>query len=144
MSVPTPMIEYVQRDGAVLGIIIPPDVYTLSETHFPTQSHEFLQAGVLNWSAGRIVEPHWHPPRTRIVSQTQEALFVRRGEIRIEFYDNERRYVTFRRVGAGTVVVLLSGGHGLRAITDSEIVEIKQGPYNSEKDKVHILPKEQS
>lgn len=142
MDAPLPMIEYVQKDGVLLAVVVPPGLIEGAESRFVTEPHHFFQCGVLSWSAGRIVEPHWHPPRTRIVGATQEALFVRRGEIRVEFYDDERRYVTFRRIRAGSVLLLLSGGHGMRALVDSEVIEVKQGPYDPERDKIRFLPQE--
>lgn len=143
MPHPIPTIEYIQQDGAILGIVIPMGVGIEDPVFFATPPSESMQAGILRWTAGRVVEPHWHPSRTRIVYETQEALFIRKGSVRIEFYDESNRYVTSRQLEAGAVAILLSGGHGLKALTDAEVIEVKQGPYDSARDKVRFLPKEQ-
>jgi hypothetical protein len=36
---------------------------------------------------------------------------------------------------SGDVVLLSRGGHGFEMLEESEIVEVKQGPYESESDK---------
>ena len=40
----------------------------------------------------------------------------------------------------GDVVLLAFGGHGFEMIEESEIIEIKQGPYAGEMDKVRFEP----
>ena len=39
---------------------------------------------------------------------------------------------------AGDVVVLLSGGHSFTMLEPSQLVEIKQGPYLGEKEKIRF------
>jgi hypothetical protein len=41
---------------------------------------------------------------------------------------------------AGDVILLASGGHGFEMIEDSEIIEVKQGPYAGEMDKTRFDP----
>ena len=41
---------------------------------------------------------------------------------------------------AGDVVLLAYGGHGFEMIEESEIIEVKQGPYAGEMDKVRFEP----
>ena len=38
----------------------------------------------------------------------------------------------------GDIILLASGGHGFKMIEDSEIIEVKQGPYAGELDKVRF------
>ena len=35
----------------------------------------------------------------------------------------------------GKIIVLLSGGHEIKTIEDSNFIEVKQGPYDEENDK---------
>jgi hypothetical protein len=73
--------------------------------------------------------------RCRAVRYTQEALFLRRGRLRIDFYDKDRTYVESRVIGPGDVILLISGGHGFEVLEEIEMVEVKQGPYAGEMDK---------
>jgi hypothetical protein len=40
----------------------------------------------------------------------------------------------------GDVILLAHGGHGFFMIEESEIIEVKQGPYAGEEDKVRFDP----
>jgi hypothetical protein len=40
----------------------------------------------------------------------------------------------------GDVILLADGGHGFKMIEDSEIIEVKQGPYAGELDKERFTP----
>ena len=40
----------------------------------------------------------------------------------------------------GDVILLAFGGHGFKIIDDAEIIEVKQGPYAGEKDKIRFEP----
>ena len=39
---------------------------------------------------------------------------------------------------AGDVILLADGGHGFKMLEQSEIIEVKQGPYCGERDKVRF------
>jgi hypothetical protein len=38
----------------------------------------------------------------------------------------------------GDVVLLSRGGHGFEMLEESEIIEVKQGPYESDNDKIRF------
>ena len=40
----------------------------------------------------------------------------------------------------GDFILLAFGGHGFYFIEESEIIEVKQGPYSGEKDKTKFKP----
>jgi hypothetical protein len=77
------------------------------------------------------------------VFYTQEALFIRKGKLRVDFYSQEQEYRTSRVLGAGDVVLLIRGGHGFEVLEDLNMVEVKQGPYAGDMDKTRfsaVLP----
>lgn len=87
------------------------------------------QLGYIRHPRGHVISSHIHMPFLRRIKFTQEALFVRSGKIRIDFYDDKRDYVESRVVRQGDVIFLASGGHGFEFIEDAEIFEVKQGPF---------------
>lgn len=106
---------------------------------FVTQPEAPLQLAVMRHPAGKVVEPHSHPPQQRKVYSTQEVLFVRRGKLRADFYSIQRERVCSRTLEAGDAVLLIHGGHGFTMLEETELLEIKQGPYlGAERDKVHF------
>jgi hypothetical protein len=127
-------IERIEHDGAVLAIILR-DGPTERGIHFYTPADYSQQLACMRHPAGHVIPPHVHNPVPRAVHYTQEALFLRRGRLRVDFYDNDRAYIESRVLGAGDVILLISGGHGFEVIEEIEMVEVKQGPYAGEADK---------
>ena len=82
-----------------------------------------------------MIPPHVHTPAPRTVEYTQEVLVVKRGRLRVDFYDEGRRYLESRDSGAGDMILLAIGGHGFEMLEDVEMIEVKQGPYAGEQDK---------
>ena len=82
---------------------------------------------------------HGHDnPVPRNVQFTQETLFIKRGQLRVDFFDTDRRYVCSRILHAGDVILLVQGGHGFEVLEELEMFEVKQGPYTGEEDKTRF------
>jgi mannose-6-phosphate isomerase-like protein (cupin superfamily) len=93
------------------------------------------QLGYMNRPQGYVIQPHVHRPVQRTVAYTKEVLFIKSGRVRVDFYDDDCAYVESRVLETGDVVLLAFGGHGFEMLEDSEIIEVKQGPYAGEADK---------
>jgi hypothetical protein len=85
-----------------------------------------------------MIPPHRHNLVPREVHLTQEVLFIKSGKIRVDFYSNEQEYFTSRILEQGDVILLSDGGHGFKMLENSEIIEVKQGPYIESMDKVRF------
>ncbi len=131
------MIELVKNNGIILGIVIKHS-FCKEGIEFLTPSDFSQQLAYMNRKKGHIVEPHVHNIIPRNVSLTQEVLFIKDGKIRIDFYDNDRNYIVSKVLEKGDVVLLASGGHGIEMLEHSELIEVKQGPYAGDMDKVRF------
>jgi hypothetical protein len=61
--------------------------------------------------------------------------------VRLDLYaPDNREYLESRILEAGDIVLLAHGGHGLVMLEESEIIEVKQGPYAGEADKTRFEP----
>ena len=78
----------------------------------------------------------------RAVTFTREVLFVKAGKVRVDFYCDDRSYLESRILRAGDVILLASGGHGFEMLEDTEMIEVKQGPYAGGADKTLLEPVE--
>ena len=96
------------------------------------------QLGYMNRKKGHVVEPHVHNLVRREVSMTQEVLVIRSGSVRVDFYNDGQDYLESSTLFAGDVILLASGGHGFTMLEDSEIIEVKQGPYCGDEDKTRF------
>lgn len=126
--------------GEILAIFIPADV-TIEGIEFYTDPEMDFQIGAMRRPLGHEVEPHVHSPVERDLIGTKEVLFVRSGRIGIDFYDDDKKIVTSIEMVSGDVIYLHMGGHGIRFIEESVLLEVKQGPYIQDADKVRFTVK---
>jgi hypothetical protein len=126
------------RDGDMVLAVIIRASFSEPGVHFFSQAHFSQQLGFIQHAAGHSIAPHVHNPVPREVVYTQEALFIRRGKVRVDLYRQDRTFLTSRVLSTGDVVLLAEGGHGFEILEDSEIIEVKQGPYTGDADKTRF------
>jgi mannose-6-phosphate isomerase-like protein (cupin superfamily) len=112
--------------------------------HFFTDNALSQQLAFMRHPTGKLIEPHVHNAVPREVQFTQEVLFIRRGRLRVDFYDADQRYLESRILYPGDVILLIQGGHGFKVLEEVEMIEVKQGPFVGERDKTRFLGIEQS
>jgi len=129
--------EHIIIDSMVCAIILPA-TYDEPGIQFFTQSNFSQQLGSMSYPAGKIIPAHTHNPVPREVLYTQETLFIRKGRLRVDFYDEKREYRASRVLSAGDVILLIAGGHGFEVLEELNMVEIKQGPFVGDNDKTRF------
>ena len=112
--------------------------------HFFTDNALSQQLAFMQHPTGKLIEPHVHNAVPREVQFTQEVLFIRKGRLRVDFYDADQRYLESRILYPGDVILLIQGGHGFKVLEEVEMIEVKQGPFVGERDKTRFLGIEQS
>jgi len=127
------VIEEIVFDEQLCAIIIRAD-YQESGIHFFTPPNLSQQLASMSYRAGKIISAHTHNAVPREVSYTQETLFIRKGRLRVDLY-TQNEYRLSRELGAGDVILLISGGHGFEVLEDHNMIEVKQGPYVGHVDK---------
>jgi hypothetical protein len=127
----------VRHDEQLLAVIVRSDFREPGITFF-TEDELSQQMGFMRHLAGKVIEPHLHNHISRSVNYTQEALFIRRGKIRVDFYSDAQHYLFSYVLQTGDVVLLISGGHGFEVLEEVEMIEIKQGPYAGDRDKTRF------
>lgn len=130
-------IERIESKTQLLAIIIYKE-FSESGIHFFTAGELSQQLAYMHHPPGKVIEAHVHNPVPREVIYTQEVLFIRRGKLRVDFYDDEKNYLHSRILGTGDVILLVAGGHGFEFLEETEMVEVKQGPYIGEVDKTRF------
>ena len=131
------MIDEIKYNNKLLGIIIRNN-YQKPGISFFTPDDFSQQLAYLNHPAGKAIPPHVHNRVSREVQLTQEVLFLKKGRLQIDFYDDQQRYLESRILHAGDAALLASGGHGFTVLEEIEMFEVKQGPYAGEQDKTRF------
>ena len=133
------MIEKIYFREITLAIIIR-STYEKNGIEFFSNENDSQQLGYMKRPEGYEIKPHRHNLVKREVHVTQEVLFIKSGKIRVDFYNDNQEYFKSSILSSGDVILLSNGGHGFRILEESEIIEVKQGPYCGEKDKVRFSP----
>lgn len=131
------MIENVFDGSQLLAVIIRSDFNKPGIT-FVTPDDFSQQLAIMNHPEGHIINPHVHNMVKRNVHYTQEVLVIKRGKLRVDFYDDNQKYLKSKIIGEGDVILLSSGGHGFEVLEELQMIEVKQGPYVGEKDKTRF------
>lgn len=130
-------IQMITKKDRLLAIIIKND-YQCQGVEFLTPDEYSQQLACMHHPAGRVIDAHIHNLVHRNVVRTQEVLFIKKGRLRVDFYDDYKDYLESRVLNSGDVILLTSGGHGFKVLEEVEMIEVKQGPYSGEMDKTRF------
>ena len=83
-----------------------------------------------------IIKPHLHKKRLTKIFYTTEVILLLKGILRVDFYNQIKKYLFSKILKEKDIIMLISGGHGFKILKNVEMLEIKQGPYNLIKDKI--------
>lgn len=138
-----PPVEQIQHQGSLLAIIIRTE-YSEMGIKFFTPDEFSQQLAYMRHPVGKVIPPHVHNPVERSVQLTLEVLFLKKGRLRVDFYDSAQNYLESRILVAGDTILLAAGGHGFEVLEEIEMIEVKQGPYAGERDKTRFetIPKD--
>ncbi len=89
---------------------------------------------------GYIIQPHIHKKIKKEIKLTQEVLFIRSGKLKVEFFDDKKKFFKSKILKEGDIILLSKGGHGFKILKECEIIEVKQGPYDPKSDKIRFNP----
>jgi hypothetical protein len=130
-------VQSISDDSGLLAVIIRAD-FQADGIVFATPNELPQQLGYMKRPAGYEIDPHVHVLKRYDVQYSSETLFIRKGKVRIDFYSEDRQYLSSEILMAGDVVLLSRGGHGFEMLEESEIIEVKQGPYELDNDKIRF------
>ena len=131
------MIEYIKHDNEIISIIIKSNYAGEDINFFTPESYE-LQLGYMNRKKNYIIEPHIHASTKRNIHKTFEVLFIRKGKVQIDFFSKNKIKLQSKILNKGDTILIGDCGHGFTMLEDSEILEVKQGPYQINNDKYSI------
>lgn len=134
------MITEIQHNGELLAIILS-GKFDQPGIHFFTPDSFSQQLAYMRHPVGKVIQAHVHNPVPRQVSYTCEVLLLKKGRLRVDFFDEQQSYLESRIMEAGDVILLVRGGHGFEVLEEIEMIEVKQGPYVADKDKTRFTGK---
>ena len=133
------MIERITYKNKLFSIIIRTN-YKEEGIKFFTPSEFSQQLGYMNRPKDYVIQPHLHRYVPRSINYTKEVLFIKSGKVRVDFYDDDKKYFESYILHTGDVILFAHGGHGFKMLEQTEIIEVKQGPYVADLDKNRFEP----
>ena len=103
---------------------------------FFTKNDANQQIGYMKHPKNYLIKPHTHKKRLTKIFITSEVIILQKGKLRVDFYNEKRKYLFSIYLKKNQIIMLVHGGHGFKVIEEVEMLEIKQGPYSLSKDKI--------
>ena len=115
------------------------DQFKKKGVNFITRKQELFQLGFISHKKKHEIKKHYHVKKDRNISYFSEVLIMKKGILKVMFYDEKNKSIKKNTLlREGDIILLLKGGHGFEVIKDVEIIEVKQGPYQKLTDKILI------
>ena len=107
--------------------------------NFITRKQELFQLGFISHKKKHEIKKHYHVKKDRKISYFSEVLIMKKGLFKVIFFDEKNQNIRKSTIlKKDDIILLLKGGHGFEVLKDVEIIEVKQGPYQKNTDKILI------
>jgi len=130
--------EEIKHNDKLIATILRAN-YTSEKITFFSSPDFSQQLGYIVYKKNGVIKAHFHKELHRKITLTQEVLFIKKGKLLVNLYTTDKQYVTSRELNAGDVIFLCSGGHGFKMIEDTEMIEVKQGPYSGKENDKEVF-----
>ena len=131
------IIKKIFVDNEEVALIV--DYNKLSDgVTFVSKEEEILQLGGIKWPKNKIIKPHRHNKIKRTIVGTSEVIFLIKGKLLVYFYDKNNNYSSEFVLCKNQAIILRNGAHGFKVLEACEFIEVKNGPYDEELDKIRI------
>ena len=108
---------------------------------FFTPNSQNFQVGLMCHKKNHLITPHIHKNHKKIIKDMTEMLIVFSGKLKVFFYGNKKNILKSTILRKKDMILLISGAHGFKVLEKLEMLEIKQGPFISNKDKIKFKAK---
>lgn len=99
-----------------------------------TDGKQSLELLTLKYPKKTYLKAHVHIPRKRITNRLQECFIVLKGKARMDLFGPDKKFFKSIYLKPGQLFIALAGGHGFQMMEDTEMVELKNGPFKEDKD----------
>ena len=130
------MIEKIIHKKKLLALIVRGKYRNKKGITFFTPDDVTQQFGYMKHKKGHIINPHKHKKRLTKILITTEVILLLKGILRVDFYNDKKKYLFSKILKEKSIMLLVHGGHGFKVIEDVEMIEVKQGPFSVVKDKI--------
>ena len=113
--------------------------YVADGVEFLTEEESEFQLGIMTRNQDTPVFPHRHNPIERHIATTSEFLYFRQGSAQVSLRSTESAApVTIILKASDSILFTGIGIHGIVFSDETQLIEIKQGPFDPRLDKVYL------
>ena len=105
---------------------------------FFTPNTDNFQIGLMSHVKNHEIKPHYHLIKKRIIKQMSELLIIFSGQLKVFFYNKKMNKEKSTILNEKDMILLIRGGHGFKVLKKIQMLEIKQGPFLGDKDKIRL------
>ena len=122
-------VKEIEQGNVVLARLIKAEDWN-DGLGFYSKENEVIQVGTWHYNTGKELLKHIHNEVDRVITRTNEVLFIVSGSVKAFIYNLEGQLVEELIVNQGDTLILLNCGHGYEILSDkTKVLEIKNGPY---------------
>jgi len=125
--------KYKINNKTVLTIIR--DKSNFKKDYFLTEKNQTFQLGMLKFKKGGEVQPHYQVKKKRIIFKTSKFIYLKKGEFFLNIFKKKKKIKSFL-IKKNDMILIDDVSISLEFTKPSLLIEIKQGPYNKNKDKI--------
>ena len=103
---------------------------------FFTPSDLSFQVGLMSHPSKHKIHPHSHLSSNKIIKHMSEFLIIFKGKLQVNFFNRKKKKIKSIILKKRDMILLISGSHGFDVLEKVEMIEIKQGPFLKNKDKI--------
>jgi hypothetical protein len=129
------MLETIIIDDTLYALVIRKE-FTNENSQFFTEDKLQFQVGYIRYKKGETIQPHLHNKQERIVYLTPEFILLKKGKVRVNFFSDKKVLLGNTILNQFDSILLYEGAHSFDILEDMELIEVKQGPYIEENDKI--------
>jgi len=130
------MLKEIVHKKKLYALIIKETYQKKKGISFFTKDNANQQIGFMNHPKNYIIKPHKHQKRETKIFITSEVIILQKGKLRVDFYDTHKKYLFSIILKKNQIIMLVHGGHGFKVLEYVKMLEIKQGPFVINKDKI--------
>ena len=131
-------IKNIKIDKSVVAKVFKFTKKKTPKIKFFTSKNLNLQVGIMGHSKSHKIIPHFHINKKKKINNMSEFLIIFKGQLKVNFYNKKKILKKSEILKARDMILLLKGGHGFEVLQELDMIEIKQGPYYGDKDKIRF------
>ena len=134
------MIEHIKYKNQQFALIVRKKQPRKQGVNFFTPVKYNQQFSSIIHKKGYVIKPHLHNKIERKINTTSEVIIIEQGKLRVDFYNENKKYLFSKILKEGDIILLINGAHGFKIMQNTRLIEVKQGPYNPKTDKEKFEP----